>query len=298
MALAAWLVVWSVVGRAAWWAMRAGSRVEVGVAAGLVAHWVGQLALFPLAEVEPVAWLMAGWLVARWAGAVVRTGSAMGSSSTTMSSAVASIPLVSTKVEVGLAVTGGHLACQELAHGCVPREPRSSLVSFDAPTAGSMYRRIGAAVVGLLTVVALVAGAAGVASNRQAQRAAAVPLGSGTGQAEAERVVDAAERAVELRPDFVRHHLLLAQVRVVSGQGVVAAIAAVDDALAVSPRDPIARLAKARYLLDRPIATEVPAHAADARRQVWSILADDPLHTEAWALAVVVAAIDGAAATG
>src|SRR3546814_495282 len=35
-----------------------------GLAAGLVAHWSGQLFLFPLVELEPLAWLLAGTLVA------------------------------------------------------------------------------------------------------------------------------------------------------------------------------------------------------------------------------------------
>src|SRR3546814_3536061 len=35
-----------------------------GLAAGLVAHWNGQLFLFPLVELYPLPWLLAGTLVA------------------------------------------------------------------------------------------------------------------------------------------------------------------------------------------------------------------------------------------
>ena len=217
-ALGAWAAVLAMIARSAWRALRSGGFLDMGLAAGLVAHWVGQLFLFPLAELEPVAWLLGGVLVAsqarpgelrprggRWAGGVSRTAAAF-------------------------------------------------------------------------AVLALVAGSLGVVADRHAERAAS------TGS-----VADA-ETAARLRPDVLRYHLLLAQLRVEGDEGFVPALAAVDDALRVSPGDPIARFAKARYLVGRAAATEVPAHADEARRYVWDLLADDPLNIQLWSLALTLAA--------
>lgn len=63
-ALVLWLVLVGFVGRAALRSMRAGRPALAGVACGLVAHAGTQLFLFPLAEVEPIAWLFAGLVVA------------------------------------------------------------------------------------------------------------------------------------------------------------------------------------------------------------------------------------------
>ena len=147
-------------------------------------------------------------------------------------------------------------------------------------TGSGWVRRVAAPVLAVSALVALGTGGLGVAADRQARVAADTAS------------LESAESAVDLRPDVVRHHLLLARVRVANGEGLVSAIDAVDDALAVSPRDPIVRLARARYLVERAVATEVPAHAAAARADVWALLADDPLETRAWALALVVAAIE------
>ncbi|NLD77991.1 MAG: hypothetical protein GX643_15140, partial [Acidimicrobiales bacterium] len=220
-ALGAWLVVLAGVARSAWRAMRSGGAFSVGVAAGLVAHWVGQLFLFPVSSLEPIAWLLGGWLLAG---------------------------------EAAAASAGS--------------------------TGSGWVRRVAAPVLAVSALVALVTGGLGVAADRQARVAADTAS------------LESAESAVDLRPDVVRHHLLLARVRVANGEGLVSAIDAVDDALAVSPRDPIVRLARARYLVERAVATEVPAHAAAARADVWALLADDPLETRAWALALVVAAIE------
>jgi hypothetical protein len=62
--VALWLAIVAVVGRRVWWALRDGEPWQRGVAAALVAHVVGQLLLFPIVELEPVAWLLAGIVVA------------------------------------------------------------------------------------------------------------------------------------------------------------------------------------------------------------------------------------------
>jgi O-antigen ligase len=65
-ALLAWIVVLGLVGRSVLAVIRRGSGWIVGVGAGLVAHLVGQLLLFPIAELEPLAWLLAGVVLAHW----------------------------------------------------------------------------------------------------------------------------------------------------------------------------------------------------------------------------------------
>lgn len=66
---AAWLVLQAHLARRCWRALRSarGGRVAVtdaGLAAGVVAYGVGQLLLFPIGELEPVWWLVAGAVVA------------------------------------------------------------------------------------------------------------------------------------------------------------------------------------------------------------------------------------------
>jgi O-antigen ligase len=69
-ALACWLALVVLVGRHLVRALRAGPMWLAGLAAGVVAYVFGQLALFPLAELDPLAWLMAGVGV----GATARPG--------------------------------------------------------------------------------------------------------------------------------------------------------------------------------------------------------------------------------
>lgn len=61
--LAAWLAVIVLVGRRVLRAVGGRSAWLVGLGGGLLAHWAGQLLLFPLAELEPIAWLLAGVIV-------------------------------------------------------------------------------------------------------------------------------------------------------------------------------------------------------------------------------------------
>jgi O-antigen ligase len=64
LALVPWLAIVIIAGRSVWAALRRGPPWLVGVAAGLVAHLVGQLYFFPVVELEPVAWLLAGVVMA------------------------------------------------------------------------------------------------------------------------------------------------------------------------------------------------------------------------------------------
>jgi hypothetical protein len=72
-ALLAWGAVVALVGRAVMGVLRRGSGWLVGVAAGLVAHVAGQLLLFPIVELEPLVWLLAGVVVAASATPPSRT---------------------------------------------------------------------------------------------------------------------------------------------------------------------------------------------------------------------------------
>jgi hypothetical protein len=63
-ALVAWLALVAWAGRAVLAAVRDDRPWLVGIGAGLVAHGVGGLFLFPIVELEPLAWLLAGLVLA------------------------------------------------------------------------------------------------------------------------------------------------------------------------------------------------------------------------------------------
>ncbi|HLT69927.1 MAG TPA: O-antigen ligase family protein [Acidimicrobiales bacterium] len=226
-AVAAWVALVVAVGRPVLAVVRAGEPWLAGVGAGLVAHVAGGLFLFPLAELEPLAWLLAGVVLVA-AGTPVRARAA-------------------------------------------PRALAGGLAA--------------------LAAAALVAGVLDVAADRHARRAADA-LAAGDGAAAA----DATAAAVRLRPDVVRLRLLDARARIADQQGVRAGLAAVDDALAVSPGDPIARRERARLLVARAEATRAPHHVAEARTELDGLLAADPLDSALWRLASAAAALDGDAA--
>ncbi len=164
----------------------------VGLAAGLVANFVGGLFLFPIAELEPVVWLLAGLVLAA----------------------------------------------------------SRALVDRPSPSRAFPVHRTVPVVLGVLAAVALVAGVLDVTADRRARRAA-----DALAEGDADAAADAAASAAALRPDLVRLHLLEARARVADEQGALAGLAAVDDALSVSPADPIARRERARLLVARAEAT-------------------------------------------
>lgn len=231
-ALAAWLALVVLVGRVVLVVLRGDRPWLVGIAAGLVAHVVGSLFLFPVVELEPLVWLLGGLVL----------GAAP-------------------------------------ARPAAPGRPRRVERPLPRPVP---------AAVGLLAVLALVAGAADVAADRHARRAA-----DALDRGDTATAAEEAAAASRLRPDEVRLHLLEARARVADEQGIVAGIGAVDDALAVSGGDPIAQRERARLLVARAEATRAPAHVALARAEVDRLLADDPVSSTLWALASVAAALDG-----
>ena len=208
-ALVAWLALLAFVGRHIRRALADDRPWLRGIASGLVAYGAGQLLLFPLAELEPVAALLAGLVVAATA------------------------------------------TPRELRSRPAPRVLRAGLVA--------------------VAIVALVAGALDVRADQHADRAYALLAAGNPAAADAEAV-----RAAELRPDEVRLHLLVSQTALAADRGTVGALAAIDDALAVSPGDPIALRTRARLLVQRAAATAVPAHAQLAVDEVERLLADDP----------------------
>ena len=156
------------------------------------------------------------------------------------------------------------------------------------PVGRAGVRRPFVAVLGTLVVVASLGGLVGLAADRAAA-AAADALARGDG-AKAERD---ARTATRWRPDVVRYHLLEARARVADGLGIVDGIAAADDALRVSPRDPIAQRERARLLVARARATQVPAHAQAARRYLTGLLAHDRANATLSLLAGEAAQLDG-----
>ena len=221
-ALAAWGVAVALMARAAFRAVRTERAWLAGLGAGLVAHFTGQLLLFPTAELEPVAWLLAGLLIA---ATTDRT------------------------------------------------ELRARVVA--RPLAAAM---------GVVAIVALLAGSSDVMADRHAAAAVAADQRGDT-----EAAVREAGRAVDLRPDELRLHLLLARALVADGRSTSSAIAVVDDALRVSPGDPIARHERARLLVQRAGATHRPDDLAAARADVDALVASDPTVTASWMLAGAVA---------
>ena len=238
--LAAWAAVLALVGRAAWRLLRDGAPWERGLAAALVAHWAGQLLLFPVAELEPVAWLLAGLVVAE--STEHPTGS--GPEHTTQGS-----------------VVPGQNAW---GRGWVGRG------------------------VGVLVVGALFAGVTDLVADHRADRAV-----DALARGDQHAAGVAADSAADLRPDVIRLHLLAARAAVADEQGALAGLQRVDDALAVSPRDPITLLDRLLLLVQRAESTQTPAHIAEARRDLGARLRVDRFNANLWRLDARLLTLEG-----
>lgn len=163
---------------AAWQALRRRSPLVAGAALGVIAYFVQSLFLFPIAELEPVVWLLAGTL-------------------------------------------------------SVHRSPRIA--------GRTVHRTRLAGVVAVVAVLALVAGALDVVSDRRAKRELGA-IASG-------EFVHAT--AAKLRPDQVRYWLADASVHESDGtdRGLRRALDDIEHALDVSPHDPVVQREKGRLLL-------------------------------------------------
>jgi O-antigen ligase len=217
--LAAWVAVLITLAPYLRRALRSVDALAVGIAGALVAYLAAELLLFPLAELEPVAALLAGLLVT---------------------------------------------------------DARARV----APRAFT-------AALGAVAVVALTAGSLDVLADRQGNLAV-----HDLDRHDTAAAVEHAQRAVDLRPDVLRNHLLLAIALEADDQGTVAALHAVDDALRIAP-DPIAQRRKAELLVRRADATRVPDHIRIARTYVDDRLRHDPNNAVLQALAAQAALLDG-----
>jgi hypothetical protein len=233
-ALAAWALLGTLVARSAWSLLRSGPGWQRGLAAALVAHGVGLLALFPIMELEPVAWLVAG--------------------------------LVLGARPVPLLLRQGH-------------------------SLSSRRRVVARPLVGALAVAAVAALATGVldvvADHRA--RSAADALARG----DTDRALVSADDAADLRPDIVRLHLLAARAAVADERGSLAGLQRVEEALDVSPRDPVALLERSRLLVARAEATRTGRHLDTATAELQRRLAEDPFHPQLWELAARLALARG-----
>ena len=172
-------------------AFEAHSAATIGMCVGIVAYALQQLLLFPLAELDPVWWLLAGMLVA----------------TTTPTTAT------------------------------------------DRPDADPTRSRSAALVALTLAPLTLVAGVLDVAADRQADRALST--------ADIDEAVQAADRAVDLRPDDLRRRSVAIAVHLERGTlaDVDAALSHAEAALDWSPHDPIALDERASALLTRATVT-------------------------------------------
>jgi O-antigen ligase len=197
------------VGRRAWMLMRAQRPAVVGVGAAVIAYGVQQLLLFPLAELDPIWWLLCGVVVG----------------ATSVADAI---------------------------------ERRRSVVPFAAATA---------------SVVVLVAGVLDVAADRLARTA----LRAGDR--------DAADRAVNLRPDDLRYRLVAAEVHLDRGtlNDIDAAITQARRATNWSNNDPFANEELATALSQRAAVTGSSADITAALEQ-WRHLVDRDPHRAGWQL--------------
>lgn len=214
----AYAVLLALVGRFLLRGIRNGAPVVAGVAAGVLAYFAQSLVLFPIPELDVVAWLSAGMVVA----VVARGGEGA-------------------SWRPNVVVTG---------------------------------------VVVVVAAVAAVAGVLDVAADRTAKQA----LEHDSSQA--------ATRAVDFRPDALRHHLVAARVHESAGR-IDDAAEHLQRALDVSRRDPIVRGELARLLLERARRTEAPADITRASQELEALANDDPHNAEVQLRLGLALALDG-----
>jgi len=134
--------------------------------------------------------------------------------------------------------------------------------------------RLVPAVAGVAAGAALVAGVLDVAADRRARATLAA--------VSRDEAVDEPAASARLRPDAVRYRLVAARAEA-SGTapgGWGRALAQVDRALDVSPRDPVAGAERGRLLLDRARLSGDPDHVRAARTALERLASRDPRNAE------------------
>lgn len=230
----AYVVLLALVALRLWRSLGIGDPLVTGLSAGVIGYLAQQQLLFPLAELDPVVWLVAGAVVAP-----VRSGRG----------------------------TDSHPQA-----GAGTPQPESR--------AGRYGLRAGAVVLGIGSLVAAVAGVADVAADRLDKRAlVAINRGEVVG------AIDAAQRAVDIRPDVVRYWLVLARAEQSARTlaGVDRALATVDEALNLSPLDPLVRQERGLLLSRRAAITGEPADVGAALGYWRQLVAWDPVNAR-WQL--------------
>jgi hypothetical protein len=216
-----------------------------GAAAGVVA-WVGQQVVsFPIAEVDPAAWLLAGMVVV----ATERPATAPPEDGTNPRTAAARLRAGA----LGLALAVGSRL------GLGVRGER-----------GARAVRVGA---GAVAVVLAVLGGLGVAADRQLHRAEDGADGDGVA------ALSAADRATALRPDDIDAWYVAARLATRSRPGLLgvdAGLDRVEDGLRRSPRDPALRTLREGLLVERALRSALPADLRAARAAAEELAADDP----------------------
>lgn len=141
----------------------------------------------------------------------------------------------------------------------------------------SRLPRFAMAAVAVVGVLAGLAGSRDVLADRQVKEALVALDGGRITQAEGH-----ADRAVRLRPDVVRYRLASARVYAASAtvEGDVAAVAAFDAALDVSPTDPVVRAEKGGFLLALAQRRLAPEDISRAQAYLEALARGDPLNAE------------------
>ncbi len=201
------------VGWRAWRLLRTGNASNVGIGLGVIAYGVQQLFLFPLAELDPTWWVLAG-------------------------------------VVVALTSSAGN------------REDHPSVVPL---------------VAGFVAVAMLVLGVLDVAADRLARTALR--------STDPDAAIDAARRAVSLRPDDIRYRLVAAEVALDRGtlSDVDRAITEARRATDWSLDDPFATDELATAMLQRAVITGNPEDKSAALAHWQQLVARDP-HRASWQL--------------
>jgi O-antigen ligase len=284
--------------------------VLAGAAAGVVGWAVQQVVGFPIAEVDPVAWLLAGAVVVaaparRAAPAEPPTGAPAepeAAPATAMLVRPAQLTYrlraVVTRVVVGEAATATAPPGLRLAAaGGVPVGTPGPAGERPPAAPGPWGRRPRVALAGGLACVLAAMGALALVADRDLRHAERASARSADAEALA-----AADRATDRRPDDVDAWYVAAQVaaRRPGLLGVDAALDRVEQGRDRSPRDAALRDLHVRLLTDRALRSERPDDLAVAREAAEAAARDDPANPSHHRhLAAVLAAEgeDGRAAT-